>query len=87
MLETSVIWFLPYSNIDPVVIMEGRWKETHARFDNTYLYRKNMNFVKGTCLHNVDAGIDVNRNFDMRFGSLNISDQCSEEYPGPHAFS
>lgn len=78
-LETSVVWFLPFVNIDAVLRMEELWKEGYHYIDAKVEYRKNLNFnASSTCHTEIEAGVDINRNFESQFGSLGIINACAE---------
>ena len=82
MLDNGVVWFLPYTNIDGVLF--------HEEPNNQKLeVRKNMNHQNGKkCKKTIDKGVDINRNFDYNYGTINTSkNPCSVEYRGEKAFS
>jgi hypothetical protein len=82
-----VLWFLPFVNIDAVLRMEELWQGGYHILDSKIEYRKNMHINGSNCTSEIDAGVDINRNFDSQFGSLGLINHCAEEYPGEKAFS
>ncbi|XP_013133664.1 PREDICTED: carboxypeptidase B-like [Papilio polytes] len=52
---------------------------------NTRFWRKNRS--TGHIIGNLCQGVDLNRNFDINFGSLSSSNPCSETFHGPGPFS
>ncbi|XP_012942818.1 carboxypeptidase O, partial [Aplysia californica] len=47
------------------------------------MWRKNRRYIRPTC-----TGVDLNRNFDSRFGTVGVSSNCgSDIYPGERAFT
>lgn len=49
LLDTSVLWFVPFTNIDAVLRMEKLWQDGYHYLDSKVEYRKNLNFNNSDC--------------------------------------
>ncbi|BFZ14315.1 hypothetical protein BsWGS_17354 [Bradybaena similaris] len=66
-------------HIVPVTNPDG-YEYTHSTYR---LWRKNRRYIRSSCY-----GVDLNRNFDVAFGTTGVSTSCSSDiYPGTAAFS
>ncbi|CAG5131245.1 unnamed protein product, partial [Candidula unifasciata] len=63
----------------PVTNPDG-YEYTHS---TNRLWRKNRRYIRSTCY-----GVDLNRNFDVAFGTTGVSTSCTSDiYPGTAGFS
>lgn len=90
MLNSTVLYFVPVVNVDG-------FKYISQVFENTgqlkYI-RKNRNDGRvdgySPCLEDEYLGVDLNRNYDFKFGEDNVGSNpnpCAEDYRGPYPFS
>lgn len=84
LLKNHNIYSLPFVNIDGYAKISETWENSHV-FDYV---RKNMRPLQG-CSGN-SIGVDLNRNYDYKWGLDNIGStnrKCEEDYRGESAFS
>jgi hypothetical protein len=84
--RTNMILFIPIVNIDSYKFIAANWNGPNG--DKVLLIRKNRR-IDPTCSI-FDGGVDLNRNYDFKFGMDNegSSDHpCSEDYRGSKPFS
>lgn len=84
-MDSTEVWVLPLANPDGREIAE-------QGTTSPYLQRKNANNTLGSCAVPPTAsnqhGVDVNRNFDWRWGGVGTStDPCAQTFPGRTAAS
>ena len=83
--DADVTWLLDEHQIIviPIVNPDGR-----KLAEQNLLKRKNMNNLLGNCTQ-VSSGIDLNRNFQFLWGTVNAPTEppCGETYPGASAAS
>lgn len=78
------LYFVPIFNIDGYVAMS----EAYAISGRVYDYRKNLR--PGNCSNEVSHGVDLNRNYDFKWGLDNEGSSphhCMEDYRGAGPFS
>jgi carboxypeptidase T len=81
--DPDITWMLDYHEAHLLLVFnpDGR-----KRAEANVMWRKNTN--RNYCGNTSrNRGVDLNRNFDYRFGDVGSSNQCSETYRGPSAAS
>ncbi|EQC41899.1 hypothetical protein, variant [Saprolegnia diclina VS20] len=88
LLLTRQLWFLFVVNPDGYVYNEKHLETLHSESAGYSGQRKNRR--PAACRTNVDAGVDLNRNYDVCFDQDTVgssTDACAEDYRGEMAFS
>jgi len=81
--DPDITWMLDYQEAHFMLMMnpDGRKKA-----EPQVMWRKNTN--RNYCgSTSSNRGVDLNRNFDYRWGNVGSGSQCSETYRGPRAAS
>ena len=78
--DTASLLIYPVVNVDGVIEINKNYAQYNQR-------RKNMRKIG--CDRQVDDGVDINRNYDVKFDKYNQNtiEKCSDEYHGEKAFS
>ncbi|MBP2474955.1 hypothetical protein JOF53_003827 [Crossiella equi] len=93
LLRGTEVWVVPQINPDGIEVVQDGLTNVGTGFESPAWQRKNVNATNGsaTCpapWAGSHTGIDLNRNFDARWGGVGTSgDPCSAAYRGPKAAS
>lgn len=87
-LRDNVVFFVPFVNVDSYIYINKHFEGPNC--ENIKMIRKNRHVVPSACSEDWLGGVDLNRNYDMKFAadeSGSSSDPCQEDFRGAQPFS
>ena len=85
LLKTRTLWLIPVLNVDGYTHISDYYLANHHLLQ----VRKNLH-GDYKCRHDIDVGVDLNRNFGYKWGhddEGSSNGPCEEDYRGPSPFS